>query len=213
MKYYLAFCISFLIAVAATAYLPSSDEAKIYSSTLRLHVIANSDSEEDQSLKLSVRDCVLEYITELTRGAESRDEAELLISPHIDEIEKLAEGKMLALGYGYGARAELTTEAYPRRDYGDTVIPAGKYHSLKIILGEGEGENWWCVLFPSMCTGYAMKSENEFVAAGFTPAEYRLISKNNQSDGDGGKYKVKFRILEILSEIILSFDEIIQKNF
>ena len=113
----------------------------------RLHVVACSDEAAEQAVKLEVRDAVLEYLTPLLGGAGSRDGAAAVIGGHLDGIEAAARS---AAG-GREVAVELGEEYYPTREYGGFALPAGRYQSLRVTLGEGEGHNWWCVVFPPLC--------------------------------------------------------------
>ncbi|MBQ4354845.1 MAG: stage II sporulation protein R, partial [Clostridia bacterium] len=164
-----------------------------------LHVIAESDSEEDQALKLKVRDAVLACVSGAVGACGTFDEAYAAVEGMRDEILTAAQNCVEKNGSDAAVSLALGKEAYPRRDYGNAVLPAGVYPSLRIILGEGDGKNWWCVLFPTVCVRFAKAGraadEDAYVAAGFTPEEYRIIT------GAEGKLQVRFRILEVLSEL------------
>lgn len=194
MKCIAALCAAFLCAYTLITCLPVHGEEEIYNSTIRLHVLANSDSEEDQAKKLLVRDAVLTYLEENLEQSLTYADALDAVSDHLDGIRVCASD---TLGGKYAVRVELGQEEYPLRQYENYSLPAGEYTSLRILIGEGEGQNWWCVLFPRLCTSRATEEEvyEDFIAAGFSPEQYRLIK--NES---GAKYKVRFRILEILSE-------------
>ncbi|MGN1410405.1 MAG: stage II sporulation protein R [Eubacteriales bacterium] len=194
MKYLAAVCASFLIACTVVSVFPNREECRIYDDVLRLHVLAESDSEEDQALKLKVRDRVLVLMSDRLENCGTFGEAYSAVESMLGEIELEAEECVRENGCGYSVRAEIVRESYPRREYGDAVMPAGEYNSLKITIGSGAGHNWWCVLFPTLCTGFAVSGEDEYIAAGFTPEEYRIIT-------DGAQWNVKFRILEILSAL------------
>ena len=196
MKHITAFAVSVLIAAVILSLLPVYGETKLYDDVLRLHVIAQSDSAEDQELKLKVRDGVLAYMSEEMESCNDIEDALAAAENMLDEIRSAAEMCLRANGSDYDVTVELGRENYPRRDYGASVMPAGNYHSLRVTIGEGNGQNWWCVLFPTVCVRFARADENEYVAAGFTPEEYRIIT------GAEGKLKVRFRVLEILSEIL-----------
>lgn len=118
---------------------------------LRFHVIANSDSEEDQDLKLKVRDAVVEYMEVLLGDAQSIAETKSRVQAHMADIEKRAAAVIEKAGYTYPARAELTECYFPRKSYGDCTFPAGRYQALRLCIGKAEGRNWWCVLFPNLC--------------------------------------------------------------
>ena len=179
---------------------PVSGEEKVYDSVLRLHVLANSDSEVDQALKLKVRDRIIEVADELFEGAQTRDEAEELALSTLGEIRFEAEQVVAQSGFDYPVTVELGYEEYPERDYEGMRFPAGEYLSLRVMIGEAEGQNWWCVLFPPICLSAASRNtksaEAAFIQAGLTGEQYRIITES-----DSGRYKIKFKILEILSEL------------
>lgn len=194
----LSLCAGILIATAVSSVIPASGEGNLYKDVIRLHVIAESDSEEDQAVKLSVRDAVLELVSEEMEGAATYDDAYTLLSGMIPEIRAAAEARAAEEGHPVSAEVIFDREEYPVRYYEDYALPAGEYMSMRIVLGEGEGKNWWCVLFPPLCRDAAVDAksdEDKFYAAGFTPEEYKIIKKES-----GTKYRVRFRILEILSE-------------
>lgn len=120
-------------------------------SYLRLHVRANSNSEEDQAVKYLVRDALVEWLTPLVAEAESKEEALLLVENNLDEAERIAEAVLLQNGFFYGATAKLTEEEFPTRVYEGTTLPAGVYDAFILELGEGKGDNWWCVVYPPLC--------------------------------------------------------------
>ena len=151
MKYIAALCASFLVAFTVVCAFPTRGESAIYDDVLRFHVIAESDTEEAQSLKLMVRDAALEYISERMTDCTTVSEACERVEENLDGIEKTAEECARENGYAGKVKAYLTKEEYPRRVYGDAVMPAGEYTSLRIVIGEGEGHNWWCVLYPNLC--------------------------------------------------------------
>lgn len=194
----LSLSVGVLISAVLASFIPASGEERIYRDIIRLHVIAGSDSAEDQALKLSVRDLVLELVSERTEGAKNYGEAYGILSGMLPEIEETARERVRAEGYGDEVEVRLDRERYPVRYYEGYTLPAGEYMSMRIVLGEGQGKNWWCVLFPPLCRASAVGDSDggaEFYAAGFTPEEYKIIK--NES---GAKYKVRFKILELLSE-------------
>lgn len=155
---------------------------------VRLHVLANSDSPADQALKLRVRDAVLERATEVLKQSADRGEAEALLRNELPELERLAEQEVRANGYGYAVSVELTTTEFPTREYEGFTLPAGEYLALRILIGEGAGQNWWCVVFPPLCT--AASAETAAMAAGFSEDEVSLIT---EEDG----YVLKFKTVEL----------------
>lgn len=196
MKKTLIVCIAVLLAASFSSFLPSRSDLGLYDNVIRLHVIANSDSDEDQAQKLRVRDRILEIVGERLEDAETKEEAEQQMAEILPEIEAAASELISDEGSGYTVSATLTEEKYPRKSYGTVTLPSGTYTSLRVIIGEGEGHNWWCVLFPRMCTTPAVTEEEqkeEFTDAGFTPSQYKIITDSRDT-----RYVVKFRILEIV---------------
>jgi len=194
MKIMVSLCASVLAACALLGCLPVHGEEEIYDSMIRLHVIARSDSTEDQAEKLAVRDTVLEMLSRKMADAASYGEALAAAGASLPDIERAA-----AETAGCAVRVTLSREKYPVRFYENFTLPAGEYTSLRVIIGEGAGRNWWCVLFPQLCTARASEDEiyEDFIAAGFSAEQYRLI--RNES---GVRYKIRFRILEILEELM-----------
>ena len=157
--------VSIFLAAFVLTVMPVYGEAKIYDDVLRLHVIAESDSEEDQTLKLKVRDAVLICVSERLDGVNDYDEAYEIIDGMCEEIKSAAFECVKANGFDCIVNVELGREKYPRREYDGVSLPAGVYNSLRVTLGEGAGKNWWCILFPSICTSFAKaEAEPEYVA-------------------------------------------------
>lgn len=183
-----------LALTVALSFLPVFGEESVYDDVIRLHVIANSDSDGDQEDKLAVRDAILSYISGELEGVGSVGEASDEITSLLGEVETVAADTLASRGVDLPVRAEFGREAYPEREYEGYALPAGKYVSLRVIIGEGAGKNWWCVLFPALCTGAAKK--DDFIEAGLTSEGYRMIKDTGKP-----RYKVRFRLLEILSEV------------
>lgn len=199
MKKLLVLCVAVLIASSLSSFLPSRSDFALYDNVIRLHVIANSDTDEDQALKLFVRDRILEYADRALSDIETKTDAEASVADALDEIEAAAAEAIADYGADRSVKATLTTESYPRRSYGTVTLPEGKYTSLRIIIGDGDGQNWWCVLFPRMCTRPAVSAEaqeDEFIEAGFTPSQYKIIT-----DSENKRYTVKFRIIELVKNL------------
>ena len=188
MKKILFPVIMILLSVLMMAAIPTEAEGAIYQDTVRLHILANSDTEEDQTLKIALRDAVLEeYGSELS-FFENAEKAKEELKSKIPEIEEFTKEKIREFGYEYPAQVTLTTEWYETRDYENFSLPSGYYSSLQIIVGEGEGKNWWCVMFPPLCLDAAVDK----IHVEYSDAENLLISK---------KYAIKFKILELIMEI------------
>ncbi len=189
----LVFCIVFLVI----GLLPVHGEGEIYSDVLRLHVLANSDSEEDQALKLKVRDALLSASEPLLADCRTRDEAEHALRENIPLLEQTAKETLAAHGCDDSVAITLNEEVYPTRNYESFCFPSGRYLSLRVMIGEAEGQNWWCVLFPPMCLGAASKQETEdaYISVGFTGEQYRVITQTERP-----AYQVRFRLLEVIEE-------------
>ena len=118
---------------------------------IRFHVRANSDSEEDQQLKLLVKDAVVSYLSEEMKASNSKEDSTAYIEAHIEDIEAVALETIRAQGYDYTVSAYITTEYFPTKSYGDVTIPCGEYDAFRIDIGENAGKNWWCILYPPLC--------------------------------------------------------------
>ncbi len=165
----------------------------IENKVFRLHVLANSDSEEDQALKLKVRDRILSYSDELFDQAQTKEDAEMLSQNSLEEIKLVAEEEIHKQGYDYPVRVELTNMYFNTRHYQEITMPAGRYDALRILIGSGEGKNWWCVMFPPMCLNTAAP-ENQLIEAGFTGSQVKILT-----ECENPRYVLKFRILEWIS--------------
>ena len=158
---------------------------------IRLHVIANSDSPEDQALKLRVRDRVLARAQEILEQSADRAEAEIRLRESLPELEAIAEETVRANGYDYAVTAELEDTAFPTKEYDGFSLPAGEYLALRILIGEGVGQNWWCVVFPPLCTAASADVPETALAAGLTEDQVSLMTEE-----DGG-YQLKFKAVEL----------------
>lgn len=164
---------------------------------LRMHVIANSDSVDDQNLKLKVRDAVLLKGEELFDGSITADEAEEKIRPHINELKESALQVIKSEGYNYDVKITVQKDYFKTRTYDNSVtLPAGYYTAVKVIIGEGKGRNWWCVMFPPMCLPAA-------------DAECKIDDVLNSEESNivtnGKRYKLKFKIIEIYEDFIKKY--------
>ena len=160
---------------------------------LRMHVIANSNSEEDQQLKLKVRDAVLSAGKDVFDGSVTSDDAKEKITPHIDYLEKVALNTIKNEGFDYNVKITVENEYFNTRTYDNSVtLPAGNYNAIKVIIGEGKGQNWWCVMFPPMCLPTSV-AECE-ISDVLTESETEIVTETE-------KYKFKFKIVEFFEEI------------
>ena len=154
----LALCMAFLFAYAAWV---SLSQQTLADDLLRLHVIANSDSVQDQQVKLLVRDRVLEITEPLLAEADDQDEVRHILSAHLQQITDAAQQVLTDQGMPYQLSAQMATEYYPTREYDTFSLPAGQYTGLKIRLGAASGHNWWCVVFPPLCTDAAQAPQDK----------------------------------------------------
>ena len=187
-----------LVCLMALSFLPVHGERDIYDTVVRLHVLANSDTEEDQVLKLKVRDGVLAAAAPYLEGCTTQAEAVESLTAHLSDLEAAAAEVIVAEGYAYPVTVLLGEEDYPTRTYESCAFPAGTYVSLRILIGEGEGQNWWCCLFPPLCLSAATaKEDNEdaFIQVGLTKDQYGIITETGKT-----KYKVRFKVLEVLED-------------
>ena len=196
----LLICTIIILALSLFAgMLPIHGEGEIYDTVVRLHVLANSDSEEDQALKLAVRDEVINAVTPALEGCGSQAEAIAAIEGIIPEIETAAVAKIKEQGYNYNVKVLLGEDYYPTKTYETCAFPEGKYVSLRVLIGEGEGQNWWCCLFPPLCLSAATEdsdksNEDAFISVGLTGDQYKVITETSNP-----KYRVRFKILEAIS--------------
>lgn len=198
----LLICTIIILALALLAgMLPVHGETEIYDTVVRLHVLANSDSREDQTLKLKVRDRVLETVGPAVANCKTQTEAIAVIGGLMPELYAAAEEVVHAEGYSYPILIEIGEEYYPTKSYESCAFPEGKYVSLRVLIGKAEGANWWCCLFPPLCLSAATESaekdnEDAFIAVGLTGEQYKLITES-----DTPKYKVRFKILEAIQRL------------
>ena len=172
----------------------------IQNSVFRLHVIANSDSEEDQNLKYIVRDKVLEYINSISGNQTSKEDVIQLANENIDEIKKIAENIIYENGYNYEVKLNIGNFAFPTKTYGDISLPPGYYDALTIEIGKAQGQNWWCVMFPPLCfvdvtSGIVPQESKKIIKENLSEEEYELISENSNN------ISFKFKIIEMFQNI------------
>jgi len=178
----------------------SASEAALAGQVLRLHVVANSDSQGDQARKLLVRDAVLEKAAPLLEGADGRAAAERALAPRLDELARAGAEVLAAEGCGDAVTVALADQWFPTKAYDGFSLPAGRYRALRVTIGEGAGHNWWCVVFPPLCLGSVTEESVETAAGG-------VLSEDQVSliTGQDGGYVLKFRIIEWWEELLRSF--------
>ena len=187
------------------------DEVK--GSLIRFHVIANSDDEEDQQLKLKVKNKVIEYLYPFLNDSKSLDESRQIIKDKMQDVKKLAGQVIKDNNYEYRIQAELSRENFPDKSYGNITLPQGNYEAFRIIIGDGQGRNWWCVMFPPLCFVDESKAEVEYDKTEDkikSNLEMELNSDENKSEkldaqndkqNNGNDVQIKFKIVEILKNL------------
>lgn len=169
-------------------------------SVFRLHVIANSNSVEDQNLKYLVRDNLIQYMNSICSNSNSKEETMETVSNHISEFTKIANQTIQENGFSYHASVEVGNFEFPTKVYADISFPAGYYDALKVKLGDSEGQNWWCVLYPALCfvdvtSGVVPDESKEMLEDSLTDEEYHIIS-----DSDSESINFKFKLIEFFTE-------------
>ena len=161
---------------------------------IRLHVIANSDAQDDQALKLQVRDAVLAQATDILQQSRDMVDAERKLSLALPAIETAAREKVVAEGYDYAVAARLEQTEFPTKEYDGFSLPAGEYLALRVVIGEGAGQNWWCVVFPPLCSAGAENFSAAAAQGKLNDGEIRLIRTGEEG------YLIRFRTLELWNQ-------------
>ena len=171
------------------------DKQTMHDSLIRLHVVAASDTEEDQAVKLQVRDAVITYVETAMQHVMTMEEAKAWLQENLPAIQDAANAVLEKLGDSHRAVVTFLEEAFPQRDYDTFSLPSGVYQSLRITIGEGQGHNWWCVIFPSLCLPAAGESTQTVAAgAGFSQTLTNTLTQQQN-------YKVRFYFLDVLGKI------------
>lgn len=191
---FLMFCYTFISAYAYVKAVSSNLESSVF----RLHVIANSDSLEDQNLKYIVRDNLISYMNGITKDVKNKEEAIKIAKEHINEFKQVAENTIRENGYNYDVDVKIGNFNFPTKDYGDISFPSGNYDALKVQIGKAKGQNWWCVMFPPLCfvnvsSGIVPEESKKILEDELSEEEYSIVS-NNSSTG----FRFKFKIIELL---------------
>ena len=197
IKYIILFSFLFILYtfLCASSY-ATTVSSEISDSVFRLHVIANSDSEEDQNLKYKVRDSLLEYMNEIAKDATSKDEVISIANSHKEDFYNIAISTIRENGFDYDVKVNIGNFSFPTKTYGDISLPAGFYDALRIEIGGAKGKNWWCVMFPPLCfvdvsSGVVPDSSKETMQENLSEEDYSLISDNSN------EVKLKFKIVEM----------------
>lgn len=214
MSYILPFALAFLITLYALfgAFVSFTGSPAIKENTtllqedlakqlLRFHILGNSDSEEDQNVKLYVKEGLMTYLAPILKDCTDKESTTSVLLDHLADIEKEASRLLAMKGYYYGASATLDKSTFPIKVYGDLTLPAGEYDALKIKLGKAQGRNWWCILFPNLCfvdATYTVVPEasKQQLKTLLTEEEYTAIIKEEKPN-----VVVKFKLLDFLSKL------------
>lgn len=187
----LIFLLFLYVSISAFSYVNAVSH-NIEESVFRLHVIANSNSKEDQDLKYKVRDSLISYMNSLCKDVKSKEEAIELAKLHVNDFEQIATNTILENGFSYSVNVEIGNFSFPTKDYGDISLPAGFYDALRVKIGEANGQNWWCVMFPPLCfvnvsSGIVPDESKELMKDNLNDEEYSIITKEDSSE-------IKFKI-------------------
>ena len=195
----LSFLLFIYTTVCAFSYAQnvSSDIAE---SVFRLHVIANSDSKEDQDLKYKVRDNLISYMNNICNNCNNKEEAINLVTKHKEDFQEIALNTIKDNGYSYDVNISIGNFQFPTKDYGDISLPSGYYDALRVEIGEAKGQNWWCVMFPPLCfvdisSGVVPEESKEQLEDDLSEEEFALVSEDSKP-----QIKFKFKILEFFNE-------------
>jgi stage II sporulation protein R len=214
-------CIAVLLAAVLTfgiitvSYSDSVNKG-LADNLIRLHVIANSDSEEDQALKRDVRDVIIAYMKEQLKDSKDIEQTKFIINSRMDNISRVASDEIEKHGKAYNVKATMGSFPFPTKAYGDITLPAGNYQALRVVIGKGEGSNWWCVLFPPLCFvdathGTVPESVKKELKDALTSEEYNIITS---ADGDEDiPVKIRFKVVELLQESKVKFTGMISRIF
>ena len=160
---------------------------------IRMHIVANSDAQEDQDLKLQVRDAVTAYLTPILENMPSREEAEAYLREHLEDLKAIAQ--QVLSGTDQQVTVKLEKEAFPKREYDTFTLPAGTYEALRFEIGAGEGRNWWCVVFPTLCVSAASEWQDTAVSGGLSDEDVRLMGEEDEG------YVLRFKCLELWDKL------------
>ena len=198
----LIFSFSFLFIFSAYSY-ANTINSDLSQSFFRLHILANSDSKEDQELKYLVRDRLISYMNKLCQNLSSKEEALAVASAHLSDFKRLAQETVQQNGFSYPVRVEIGNFPFPTKNYGNLSLPAGYYDALKISIGSAKGQNWWCVMFPPLCfvspaTGVIEEENLEQIKANLSEEEFSLITTEEDSSSS---ISFKFKIVELMKNV------------
>lgn len=200
LKTFIILSILLILFFIVTAYSYATNISEGLSENIfRLHILANSDSEEDQTLKLKVRDAILEYMKTLTNDMSDKQAVIELSKKHLQDFKEIAEDIIRENGYDYSVNLEIGNFYFPTKYYGNISLPAGNYDALKIEIGEADGQNWWCSLFPPLCfvsvsSGVVDEEGEEYLKENLSDEEFEIISSSSS------EIEFKFKIVELMNK-------------
>ncbi len=208
--------VSLLVTGIAFASYSEDVNSGLSQNLLRLHVIANSDSPEDQQLKRDVRDVILDYMKKELKDFETVEDAKSQVNNNLDKIKILAEDEIRRQNKAYSVKVMLGNFPFPTKMYGDITLPAGNYEALRVVIGEGEGQNWWCVMFPPLCFvdathGTIPDSVKEDLRNVLTKEEYSIVASADEEDEI--PIEIKFKVVEIFQGSKIKVSGAINKLF
>ena len=184
----------FVVVLLASGVDAVRTQEALSEKVVRLHVLANSDTEADQALKLEVRDAILSYAEPLLDRVSDQKEAEAVLRGQLLELEETAAEVIHSAGYSYPVTVELDKTDFPTREYPSFSLPAGEYLALRVLIGEAAGQNWWCVVFPPLCSAVAADFSDTIENTCFSEEEIAFITEEKI------EYQIKFKIVELLAD-------------
>ena len=187
------------IFISAYSYVYAISD-NLYNSIFRLHIIANSDSHEDQELKYKVRDNLIKYMNEKAENFSSKEEVLNYVKNHLEDLKKIAENTIQENNFNYPVSLEIGNFDFPSKTYGDISFPAGNYNALKVQIGESNGKNWWCVMFPPLCfvdttTGIVPEESKKDLAENLSDENFKIVSQSETPE-----ISIKFKIIEFFEK-------------
>jgi len=206
-----------ILGVWIVSYTYAEDvNAGLSQNLVRLHVVANSDSASDQALKLQVRDAIIEFMKDKLANSKDINETKDIINANLKAIEEISRKVIKANNSNYDVKASMGNYSFPTKTYGDIALPAGEYQALKVVIGEGVGANWWCVLFPPLCFidathGTIPESVKQELKTSLSTEEYNLITTTDSSEDI--PVKIKFKVVEIFEGSKVKFTGAVNKMF
>ena len=196
---FLVLIFTLFLSLSAISY-AKSVSTDISKNVFRLHVLANSNSEEDQNLKYKVRDSLINYMNSICINVQTKDEAINIARNHIEDFRKIALDVIKENGYNYNVEIEIGNFDFPTKQYGDIYLPAGLYDALRVKIGKAEGQNWWCVMFPPLCfvdvtSGVVPDESKENLQENLSNEDYAIVSQENVIT------QFKFKIVELFQNL------------